>query len=285
MNVDKEAKKKSKAIDADLQAASAKLTKEVKLLLLGAGESGKSTIVKQMKIIHEEGYTVEERQAYKPVVYSNTIQSLMTLIRAMDQLRIPFANISRDDVKRFLMQVRESEEGYLTPQMAADIKKIWNDSGVKQCFERSREYQLNDSASYYLNEFDRIADPHYIPTQADVLRTRVNRMQESLQLFGSICNNAFFAKSSIILFLNKKDLFEKKIEKSPLTIAFPEYQGPNKYAGAAEYIKQQFEMANKRKEPIYTYFTCATDTENIERVFSVAVDAINAKNLQDCGLF
>lgn len=38
---------------------------------------------------------------------------------------------------------------------------------------RSREYQLNDSAAYYLNSLDRISHPNYIPTQQDVLRTRV----------------------------------------------------------------------------------------------------------------
>lgn len=37
----------------------------MKLLLLGAGESGKSTIVKQMKIIHETGYSDEEKKAYR----------------------------------------------------------------------------------------------------------------------------------------------------------------------------------------------------------------------------
>jgi len=50
-------------------------------------------------------------------------------------------------------------------------------------------------------------------------------MQESLKLFDSICNNKWFGNTSIILFLNKKDLFEIKIKKSPLTIAFPEYTG------------------------------------------------------------
>lgn len=64
-------------------------------LVLGAGESGKSTIVKQMKIIHETGYSKEECEQYRPVVYSNTIQSLMAIIRAMGQLRIPFADPSR----------------------------------------------------------------------------------------------------------------------------------------------------------------------------------------------
>lgn len=45
----------------------------VKLLLLGAGESGKSTILKQMRIIHDVGYTTEERKVFRAVVYGNII--------------------------------------------------------------------------------------------------------------------------------------------------------------------------------------------------------------------
>ena len=53
----------------------------------------------------------------------------------------------------------------------------------------------------------------------------MNRMMESMKLFDSICNNKWFVETSIILFLNKKDLFEDKIRHSPLTICFPEYKG------------------------------------------------------------
>lgn len=53
------------------------------------------------------------------------------------------------------------------------MRRLWTDPGTKECFERSREYQLNDSASYYLNSLDRVSQPGYIPTQDDVLRTRV----------------------------------------------------------------------------------------------------------------
>ena len=53
----------------------------------------------------------------------------------------------------------------------------------------------------------------------------MNRMMESIKLFDSICNNKWFVETSIILFLNKKDLFEDKIRHSPLTICFPEYEG------------------------------------------------------------
>ncbi|EPY84355.1 hypothetical protein CB1_000482006 [Camelus ferus] len=64
----------------------------------------------------------------------------------------------------------------------------------------------------------------------------MNRMHESMKLFDSICNK-WFTDTSIILFLNKKDLFEEKITHSPLTICFPEYTGANKYDEAASYIQ------------------------------------------------
>lgn len=127
-----------------------------------------------MKIIHETGYSHEECEQYRPVVYSNTIQSLMAIIRAMGQLRIDFADPQKTDVARqFFTYASAAEEGELTPELVNLMKKLWSDQGVQQCFSRSREYQLNDSAAYYLNSLDRIAQPSYVPTQQDVLRTRV----------------------------------------------------------------------------------------------------------------
>ena len=55
----------------------------------------------------------------------------------------------------------------------------------------------------------------------------MNRMMESMKLFDSICNNKWFVDTSIILFLNKKDLFSEKIKYSPLNVCFPEYKGKN----------------------------------------------------------
>uniref|UniRef100_A0A8C6UHE3 Uncharacterized protein n=1 Tax=Neogobius melanostomus TaxID=47308 RepID=A0A8C6UHE3_9GOBI len=61
----------------------------------GHGASGKSTIVKQMKIIHEDGFSGDDVKQYKPVVYSNTIQSLAAILRAMDSLGIEFGDKDR----------------------------------------------------------------------------------------------------------------------------------------------------------------------------------------------
>ncbi|KAH8364267.1 G protein alpha i subunit [Drosophila suzukii] len=346
---DKEAIERSKNIDRALRAEGERAASEVKLLLLGAGESGKSTIVKQMKIIHDTGYSQEECEEYRRVVFSNTVQSLMVIIRAMGRLKIEFADPGRTDIARqFFTHASAADEGILLPEIVLLMKKLWADGGVQQSFARSREYQLNDSAGYYLNSLDRIAQPNYIPTQQDVLRTRVkttgiiethfsckqlhfklfdvggqrserkkwihcfegvtaiifcvalsgydlvlaedeemNRMIESLKLFDSICNSKWFVETSIILFLNKKDLFEEKIKRSPLTICFPEYTGTNTFEEAANYIRMKFENLNKRKDQkeIYTHLTCATDTNNVKFVFDAVTDVIIKNNLKQIGLF
>ncbi|XP_027766765.1 guanine nucleotide-binding protein G(t) subunit alpha-2-like, partial [Empidonax traillii] len=178
---DKEMAKRSKELEKKLQEDADKEAKTVKLLLLGAGESGKSTIVKQMKIIHQDGYTEEECMEFKAIIYGNILQSILAIVRAMSTLGIDYA----------------------------------------------------ESAC-------------------------ANRMHESLHLFNSICNHKFFAATSIILFLNKKDLFEEKIKKVHLSICFPEYDGPNTFEDAGNYIKTQFLDLNMRKDvkEIYSHMTC-----------------------------
>lgn len=346
---EKAAVEKSKQIEKNLKEDGLQAAKDIKLLLLGAGESGKSTIVKQMKIIHEGGFTNEDNKQYKPVVYSNTVQSLVAIIRAMGTLRISFAESDREaDAKMVLDVVARMEDTEpFSDELLAAMKRLWADSGVQECFGRSNEYQLNDSAKYFLDSLDRLAHANYMPTEQDILRTRVkttgiveiqfnfkklhfrlfdvggqrserkkwihcfedvtaiifcvamseydqvlhedettNRMQESLKLFDSICNNKWFTDTSIILFLNKKDLFEEKIKKSPLTVCFSEYAGKQIYDEAASYIQAQFEAKNKSTtKEIYCHQTCATDTNNIQFVFDAVTDVIIANNLRGCGLY
>ncbi len=112
-----------------------------------------------------------------------------------------------------------------------------------------------------------------------------NRMVESLTLFDEICNSKWFRKTSMILFLNKRDIFAEKIESWPLSTYFREYSGPNNYESCAEWIQQQFEEKNQEHDKqIYTHLTCATDTNNVQAVFSAVKDIIIRKNLNRVGL-
>ncbi|CAF0747918.1 unnamed protein product [Didymodactylos carnosus] len=346
---EKRQKEYSKALDRLIKEDAERAAKDVKLLLLGAGESGKSTIVKQMRIIHQHGYSKEEFEQYRPVVYSNTIQSLGAIIRAMNMLNIQFSSPEREqDAARVLEVIQRMKDTEpFNSELLQSMERLWSDSGVQQCFLRSNEYQLNDSAQYFLDQLYRIGSQDFLPNEQDILRTRVkttgiveinfsfknlnfrlfdvggqrserkkwihcfedvtaiifcvalseydqvlyedestNRMHESLRLFDSICNNKWFVYTGIILFLNKKDLFEEKTKRSPLTICFREYTGPNEYDPAAEYIQAQFVAKNKStQKEIYCHHTCATDTQNVQFVFDAVTDVIITLNLRGCGLY
>ena len=97
----------------------------------------------------------------------------------------------------------------------------------------------------------------------------VNRMQEALTLFDSICNSRWFIKTSIILFLNKIDRFKEKLPVSPMKNYFPDYEGGEDYAAACDYILNRFVNLNQHEsKQIYTHFTCATDTTQIRFVMA-----------------
>ncbi|KAK1898162.1 Guanine nucleotide-binding protein G(t) subunit alpha-2 [Dissostichus eleginoides] len=331
---------KSKDLEKQLQQDADKDAKTVKLLLLGAGESGKSTIVKQMKILHQGGYTKEEQLEFRAVVYGNILQSALAIIRGMEMLTIDFGSPAAQENAQKLQNLSDSiEEGTMPAELGDVIQKLWKDTGVQAAYDRAADY---------LNEMERITKSDYLPSEQDVLRSRVkttgiieeqfackelhfrmfdvggqrserkkwihcfegvtciifcgalsaydmvlveddevNRMHESLHLFNSICNHRFFALTSIVLFLNKKDLFEDKIKKVHLSICFPDYDGCNSYEDAANYIKLQFMELNMKKgvKEIYSHLTCATDTKNVQIVFNAVTDIIIKENLKQCGLF
>ncbi|KAL6046559.1 Guanine nucleotide-binding protein G(k) subunit alpha [Balamuthia mandrillaris] len=113
----------------------------------------------------------------------------------------------------------------------------------------------------------------------------VNRMHESLNLFADIINNRWFINTSIILFLNKKDLFEKKITHTDLNVCFPDYKGGKNYDSAVKYIEKQFLKRNRAEGTrfVYTHVTCATDTENVRVVFNAMQEIFLTGYIQDAG--
>jgi len=267
----KEQKRINAEIERQLRKDKRDARRELKLLLLGTGESGKSTFIKQMRIIHGSGYTDEDKRGFIKLVFQNIFMAMQTMIRAMELLKIQYENPESADKAETVRSVDfETVTTFESPYVEA-IKDLWNDGGIMECYDRRREYQLTDSAKYYLSDIDRIAEPDYLPTQQDILRVRVpttgiieypfdleeirfrmvdvggqrserrkwihcfenvtsiiflvalseydqilfeseneNRMEESKALFKTIITYPWFQQSSVILFLNKKDLLEEK---------------------------------------------------------------------------
>lgn len=96
----------------------------------------------------------------------------------------------------------------------------------------------------------------------------VNRLDESLSVFKRTINNIWFESKPIILFLNKKDLFEQKVGRVPLSTWDSSYTGENEYRPAVDYIRKKFTKLNRNaNRKLYVHETCALDTTNIETVF------------------
>jgi hypothetical protein len=118
-----------------------------------------------------------------------------------------------------------------------------------------------------------------------------NRMTEAIDLFDEITNNRYFRGSSMILFLNKSDLFASKIKRVAINKIenFSDYKGPcgeepGTYEKGIEYFLKKFLAKSKTQEKvIYHHITCATDTDNVSVVFNATKDIILRDNLKDSG--
>lgn len=111
-----------------------------------------------------------------------------------------------------------------------------------------------------------------------------NRMNESLVLFDSIINSRWFVRTSVVLFLNKIDVFTEKLPLSPLENQFPDYMGGNDINKGAKYILWRFTQMNRAGLNIYPHLTQATDTSNIRLVFAAIKETILQNALQDAGI-
>ncbi|CEH11777.1 g-protein alpha subunit [Ceraceosorus bombacis] len=344
---EKEAKERSTNIDKQIEEDSRKFKKECKILLLGAGESGKSTVVKQMKIIHQNGYTPEELMLYRLTVIKNLVDSAQAIVLALRKFKLePEVPDNRESAELILQyRVDADPNTSLEPAMAKAVEALWADPIVATVVDRSSEFYLMDSAPYFFNNVSRIASPDYIPNEDDVLRARSkttgitetrfnmgqlsihlfdvggqrserkkwihcfeavtsiifcvalseydqvlleesgqNRMAESLVLFESVVNSRWFLRTSIILFLNKIDIFKQKIPRQPLANFFPEYSGGADVNKAAKYILWRFTQTNRARLSIYPHLTQATDTSNVRLVFAAVKETILQNALSASGI-
>ena len=122
-------------------------------------------------------------------------------------------------------------------------------------------------------------------------------------LFDSVINSRWFLRTSIILFLNKIDVFKNKLPKVPLEKYFPEYTGGADINKAAKYILWRFMQANRARLSVYPQcvlvflrvvcaglltrggsLTQATDTSNIRLVFAAVKETILQNALKDSGI-
>lgn len=389
----------SDAIDRSMNINREQEKNQVKMFLLGAGESGKSTVLKQMRLLHKHLFSDFERRQYTDVIWMDLIELMKKLIFNARKFNLTLECDQPDSplvpYKRLIVQtkgindygpsehsvaeqfhigyderrvrrkrdetplLRESVEGPLRElvdekkldftqfQIAEAITHLWNeDSGIRKCFEMANEFQLESSASYYFENVWKFSDPSYMCSDQDIIMgrikttgitendfniknmifkvldaggqrserkkwihcfqninavlfvlavleydqtlyedERVNRMHESFALFEALCNSRWFQNTPFILFLNKVDLLEAKLKKSPVTRYFPDYdKDPYNMDKVLDYFESTLLKMNRTKKPIYVHRTCATDTGAMGFVLSAVTDMIIQQNLKQSGI-
>lgn len=328
-----------------------KPTTQAKILLLGSGESGKSTILKQIKIIHQTGFSEREKLEYKPFVFQNICESCQCIIKALKQYDLisHIINLTSEDLD-FLLNYNgpldtENNEP-LNPKVADLAEKLILDPTVIDLLSNTDyEFYILDSAKYFFENLNRIKNPDYLPNVTDILRTRKqtsgifdtkfqmedldvhlydvggqrserkkwihcfdnvtaiifcvalseydqtllesttkNRLEESLNLFESVVNSMWFRRTTVILCLNKIDIFIEKLPHSALEKYFPDYVGGANVNKAVKYILWRFKQLNRADLNLIPYVTQATDTNNIKLAFAIIRQSILRNNLEDKGI-
>ncbi|KAK9741739.1 hypothetical protein RND81_03G125000 [Saponaria officinalis] len=343
-----------------------------KLLLLGSGESGKSTIFKQIKLLFHMGFDHAELLSYTPVIHANVFQTIKLLLDASKD----FAQFESDS-ELYTLSLHNKEAGEamseigatseyppLTKQLSQQIQQLWNDPAIQATFSRASELQLPDCARYFMENLPRLSDATYVPTKEDVLYARVrttgvveiqfspvgenkksgevyrlfdvggqrnerrkwihlfegvtavifcaaiseydqmlyegenkNRMMETKELFEWVLKQPCFERASIMLFLNKFDLFEQKVHKVPLNTCewFKDYQevssGKQEIEHAYEFVKKKFEelyyqyTAPDRVDRVFKiYRTTALDQKLVKKTFKLLDETLRRRNLVEAGL-
>ena len=193
----------------------------IKLLLLGTGHSGKSTILKQMKLIHLSsdhfgpGFTENEKFAAKVAIYLNIVDAMVSMIEAINQLSIEgleilvnndggeehmnylantilsYGSAIRHAIHRMdLDSICQENFDAIIPNENETycLKEMWSSQTIQAVYAKRNELQISDSTYYFMSSLDRIYKEEYVPTNEDILRARVKttgvvRVEFTLELF------------------------------------------------------------------------------------------------------
>jgi guanine nucleotide-binding protein G(i) subunit alpha len=343
--------KHSKDIDAQNSKDLENDAKVCKLLLLGAGESGKSTLFKQILTIYGAGLSQKQFEQFSPSIHQLTIASMKQLCVQADRLgstseEYRIAPGENEKSKLFLLGLPD-DISFIDREIARHIERLWEDPAIKATFAKRSTFQLVDTADYFFGRVNALSNEDYCPTYEDVLRCRVRttgivenrfeiaghkfllvdvggqrnerkkwihcfegvtavifvtslseydqnlfednhtpRIIESISLFEEVLNMKWFLNCPVILFLNKRDLFEAKLKVAPLSNVFPDYKGGAEFDEGVQYILKRFtdKVDQRRKPMIFSHVTCAMDKDNVQHVFDDVKEILIRKAISSAGL-
>jgi GTPase SAR1 family protein len=144
----------------------------VKILTLGVGDSGKSTIWRQLKRIYCGGFGREERLGFASAIRENILSDVKCLVNVID--RDDSVSLS-EDLAFAVKTIRDAglTGDDLVPDLARLISQLWSDPIIPSVYQMASFYGIGDNAAFFLDNVERISDPDYVPTDDDIIRSRI----------------------------------------------------------------------------------------------------------------
>jgi len=142
-----------------------------KILLLGAGESGKSTVVKQLKLIHKKKISAKELKMTGTSLHQNVVDCMKALLHAAKTFG--YHDLDEEDLATEELLLNHDESERLAPEMADRIARLFNSPTLTKTYERRAAFWLLDSFPYYIKNLPRFCEADFVPTEEDSVMARI----------------------------------------------------------------------------------------------------------------
>ncbi|CAM9857422.1 unnamed protein product, partial [Heterosigma akashiwo] len=171
----------SRAIDCQMRVEHEMSRKTIRLIILGIGHAGKSTVMKQLKLLFGVAPTLQERKFMADIIVRQVVRDLQLLIRKAEEFSMqetPFADEALKDMIRDMDPFCR-----LTPEIWEALRYIWSEISIQITWQNRSTFHVNDSLSYFMNNIDRLSHASYIPSQMDLVHAKVSTLGITQQTF------------------------------------------------------------------------------------------------------
>lgn len=182
-----EQSKKNKELARELNDAKKKDNAVKKLLFLGSGGSGKSTLFKQLRSLHGAGYGDKDRLQFKDHIYAQIVEQMKLCIECITENNEATEDGYDDEEEEQKEKLELSEDGKqaeyvlqnatgasakFTDTLCDAIEKLWAEEAVQQIYKERAYYKIDDSSAHFWNSVRRVAAADYVPNDQDILLVR-----------------------------------------------------------------------------------------------------------------
>ncbi|KAJ3437396.1 guanine nucleotide-binding protein g(o) subunit alpha [Anaeramoeba flamelloides] len=146
-----------------------------KILLCGTGDSGKSTMIKQMRILYCDGFPSEQVQLYKNAIQKSLRINMKMLIQNGKSLGIHINDkvnkqLSEEYLANFPTYKRN---GVYCNKEVYTLKQLWHDQSIQTVWNNRSEIQVPENLDYYFNNLEKYCSPNFKPTNEDIVLFRI----------------------------------------------------------------------------------------------------------------